>query len=197
MKKLLFIALLTCMALHSAATNYIVYVTTTGFHPDTLRGIFPGDQITWWWINGTQTTTSTTIPAGVQKWSSVISEGNSSFTYTIPNVAGAYNYQSDYNPTGIVGIIYVQQALKVPTIANHSVSCSPNPAHGKLHLTFINPATTTSVTLCDVTGKSLLSSQHNAKEADLDVSTLPGGIYFLRTKDEDGTLSTQRVEIRN
>jgi plastocyanin len=135
MKKLLFMTLLAGIAFQSLATNHVVYVNTDKFLPDTLRNIRGGDVITWIWQSGLQTTSSYNLPPNAPQWNSEISVGNSQFSYTVPEIAGVYNYRSNYNPTGVVGVFIVEGPTKINTASSTpTVSCSPNPASGKLHL---------------------------------------------------------------
>jgi plastocyanin len=199
-RRLLFITMLVCLALRSAATTYTINVADFSFTPNAINNVHPGDVITWVWQSGAMahTTTSTTIPSGATSWNAQLDNIHTTFSYTVPNVLGTYSYICSIHPTLMSGSFTVVSSTQVTTIpGNAAISCLPNPSSGKLHLTFSNPAALTSVGLCDLTGKELFNIQCNAKETDIDVSALPGGLYFLRSKDVDGTLSTLRVEIQH
>ena len=51
-----------------------------------------GDTIRWTWVDGSHTTTSTTIPVNAISWSKSINSSSTTFTY-VPAVSGTYNYK--------------------------------------------------------------------------------------------------------
>jgi hypothetical protein len=62
----------------------------------------------------------------------------------------------------------------------NNISLSPNPAATTLRI--INKSSF--VTLTDLTGKTLLTIPTKNKETEINISTLPSGIYFLRTNND-------------
>lgn len=109
MKKLLqylaIIALFTVIFPHSGAyaTKHNVTVQNFVFTPANLPNVFVGDTIRWVWVNGSHTTTSTTIPAGATTWNSPISFSVQVFEYEI-TIPGTYNYRcTPHVGSGMVG----------------------------------------------------------------------------------------------
>lgn len=195
MKKLFFFALLATIAFRSAAVTHTIHVADFSFTPNTINNVHPGDVITWVWDNGVHTTTSTTIPAGAQGWNANISSTSTNFSYTVGNVTGTYNFQCSIHPTLMMGSFTVVSTAGVNNTSIANVSCAPNPAVNNLHVVFGNISSQTSVTICDITGKEVVTNQYSTKEADIDVSNLPRGCYFLKAKELDGYLSVQKFEI--
>lgn len=72
------------------AVKHVVNVQNYSFVPANLN-VQVGDTIRWVWINGTHTTTSTTIPFGAPAWDEPITSSNTFYEYRV-NVAGVYNY---------------------------------------------------------------------------------------------------------
>lgn len=72
------------------AVTHTVQVGNYYFNPSTLN-VEVGDIVKWVWVNGSHTTTSSSIPAGAASWDSPINSGNQTYSYTV-TVAGTYNY---------------------------------------------------------------------------------------------------------
>lgn len=72
------------------STKHIVNVQNYAFVPANLN-VSVGDTIRWVWINGSHTTTSTTIPTGAPAWDEPITSSNPFYEYRV-NVPGVYNY---------------------------------------------------------------------------------------------------------
>jgi len=88
---LLFIAV-TFISFSSFAVTHTVLVGNFYFNPSTISNVQIGDIIHWQWVEGSHTTTSTTIPAGAAPWDSPMNSGSQVFDYTV-TVAGVYNYK--------------------------------------------------------------------------------------------------------
>jgi len=61
-----------------------------------------GDTIIWTLIDGTHTTTSTTVPVGAATWDYTFSGPGDTFTYIV-TVAGLYEYICSFHPTTMIG----------------------------------------------------------------------------------------------
>jgi len=83
------------------ATKWVVTVQNFVFTPSSLPNVIVGDTIRWEWINGTHTTTSTSIPAGAATWDSPIDATNQTFEYPV-TIAGTYNYHCMHHPTVMI-----------------------------------------------------------------------------------------------
>ncbi len=93
-KSLLFvlsaIALILITSTRAYSVKHIVNVQNYAFVPANLS-VQVGDTIRWVWINGSHTTTSTTIPTGAPAWDHPINSTNTFYEYRV-NVAGVYDY---------------------------------------------------------------------------------------------------------
>jgi plastocyanin len=106
----------------ASATKWIITVQNFSFSPSNLPGVIVGDTVRWNWINGSHTTTSTTIPAGAASWDHPLNSSNTFFEYKV-TVAGSYNYKcTPHEGMGMVGS-FTATAL-TPVL----VSISPNQA---------------------------------------------------------------------
>lgn len=72
------------------AVKHTVNVQNYSFVPANLN-VQVGDTIRWVWVNGSHTTTSTTIPGSAPSWDEPINSSNTSYEYRV-TVAGVYNY---------------------------------------------------------------------------------------------------------
>jgi len=77
------------------ATTHQVTVSDHVFTPSNLN-VTVGDTITWIWVSGTHTTTSTGIPASAASWDQPINSSSTTYSYKV-TVAGSYNYQCSYH----------------------------------------------------------------------------------------------------
>jgi plastocyanin len=73
------------------ATKWNVSVQNFTFSPSSLPNVNVGDTIRWVWVNGSHTTTSSSIPGGAATWDHPITTTNTSYEYPV-TVAGTYNY---------------------------------------------------------------------------------------------------------
>jgi len=103
----LMILLYLFISVDSHATKWIINVQNFSFSPASLPLVHVGDTVRWVWINGSHTTTSTTIPASAPIWNSPITVSNQSFEY-IPTILGTYNYKCiPHEGMGMVGSFIV------------------------------------------------------------------------------------------
>lgn len=106
------------------AVKHIVNVSNYAFTPSNLN-VQVGDTIRWVWVNGTHTTTSTTIPSGAAPWDAPITSTNQIFEYRVA-VPGTYNYLCTPHPNIQIGSFTatsVQPTLAVSPL-NHNVSAT-------------------------------------------------------------------------
>ena len=76
----------------ASATVHTILVGNFYFNPSVITDVQVGDTIKWQWVEGSHTTTSTTIPAGAASWDSPITSGNQVFEYKV-TVSGSYDYK--------------------------------------------------------------------------------------------------------
>ncbi|MGX7667596.1 DUF7619 domain-containing protein [Flavobacterium pedocola] len=102
----------------------------------------------------------------------------------IPNTASIY---FDFNPA-IVTNTYTTEFVATMSVSdfNHnSFVAYPNPTKGLLTIASKNTASLQTVTVTDVTGKTVLKNNCSATEATVDVSHLMSGIYFLTVESNE------------
>jgi len=71
-------------------------------------------------------------------------------------------------------------------------SFSPNPA--KSNIRFNSDATVNAIDIIDVNGKKLISERPSALQGNLDLSSLPTGIYFLKSTSAKGSKTMKLVK---
>ena len=84
--------LLVGMVLHTSlfAVTHTVQVGNYYFNPSSLN-VEVGDIVKWVWVQGSHTTTSSSIPGGAASWDAPINSGNQTYSYTV-TVVGVYSY---------------------------------------------------------------------------------------------------------
>jgi plastocyanin len=92
-----------------AQTKHVIKVSNFQFAPANTNAAV-GDLIVFIWVNGTHTTTSTTIPARAKPWDTAVDVNHTRFKYKI-RVAGTYNFHCSIHPLSMVGKIIVSSPL--------------------------------------------------------------------------------------
>ncbi len=69
-------------------------------------------------------------------------------------------------------------ALIADVSANNAISQYPNPARTELHITATEMIS--SVTVSNLLGQTVYSHQYSSNNVQLDVSSLPAGVYFIK-----------------
>jgi plastocyanin len=119
--------LLVGMVLHTSvfAVTHTIQVGNYYFNPSSLN-VEVGDIVKWVWVQGSHTTTSSSIPGGAASWDAPINSGNQTYSYTV-TVAGVYNYvctpHAGMGQTGTFTATAPPPALTV-TPSNQNVSAS-------------------------------------------------------------------------
>src|SRR5690606_23949772 len=73
----------------------------------------------------------------------------------------------------------------------------PNPASNFLYLSGLANTTDPTIALYDLQGREVLSNNHQTgNEAQLDVSTLESGLYFLKVSEGGESVFVERVILR-
>ncbi|MEO7209386.1 MAG: T9SS type A sorting domain-containing protein [Chitinophagaceae bacterium] len=93
------------------AKTWVIQVANFQFTPSNLN-VIVGDTIQWVWVDGTHTTTSTSVPAGAATWDSPMNTSSTSFSYII-KVAGTYNYWCTIHAPSMAGVINATGTLPV------------------------------------------------------------------------------------
>lgn len=150
-----------------------------------------GDTIKWVWVNGTHTTTSTSVPAGATSWDAPLDNTHTSFIY-VTLVSGLYNYDCTYHSSlGMTGTITVNP-VGIKHISGsipekfYLYQNYPNPFNPSTTIKFDLPSSgEVSLIVYGVTGEKVtaLVNQHleaGNYSADWQASNYPSGIYFYR-----------------
>jgi hypothetical protein len=73
------------------------------------------------------------------------------------------------------------------------VSVNPNPASSLVH--FSADEAITQISLMSSTGKVISSTTHESKQATIDVSNLPDGIYFTNIELDGNTFEIKKIVV--
>lgn len=185
-KQLLLFTAIICMATSALAATHMVDVANYSFAPSSFTA-HPGDTIIWMWVNGTHTTTSTTIPAGANSWNSNIDVSTTFYIY-VPTVIGTYNYLCSIHASlGMVGSFTVVSSTGIaPVNTNPEFCVFPNPTPGPLQIKLDNPGLPVSITLADANRKVVINKEHcQSNDTNLDLQWMPNGTYYIRVIRED------------
>jgi|SRR5215813_13971033 len=119
MKKILLLAALLIGSVSAAwAADHPVTVSNFVFTPSTVNAVV-GDTISWTWVNGMHTTTSTSVPAGARPWNRPINMTSTRFRTRV-RVAGTYTYQCNFHfAQGMTGTIVVSATSPGQVPATH------------------------------------------------------------------------------
>jgi plastocyanin len=141
------------MVFHTSlfAVTYTVQVGNYYFNPSSLN-VEVGDIVKWVWVEGTHTTTSTSVPAGAASWDEPITSGSQTYSYTV-TTAGTYDYVCSLHAgMGMVGSFVATVAVKTLTVTPPSQSVSESAGSTIFSVTSNSSWTTSSdVTWCTVT----------------------------------------------
>lgn len=137
-----------------------------------------------------------TNPALYYKWyinGIEITDSNSRF-FT-PRVAGSYTvriFNSD-NCSSLSDPFIITNVSANQFYANDTrLSLYPNPADNHFTIIYPEPAT---VTIFDLQGKAVFTFEHHSEKSEVDVSSLPKGVYMLTIKTKEKRI-LERVVIQ-
>ncbi|MDP4189721.1 MAG: T9SS type A sorting domain-containing protein [Bacteroidota bacterium] len=204
MKKLFCIIMIGCMIFSITpgkvyAVKHIIHVQNFSFNPSSLSSVSLGDTIKWVWVNGTHTTTSTTIPLGAASWDNPINSSDSVFEY-VPIVTGVFNYKCIFHASmGMIGSFTVLETNGVSE--NQSVpviNIYPNPSKEGITLEYDNSFYgLKEIQVYDFSGKMIKEIQvlpvHGNSKIDMDVSTLPRGTFYIKLIDTSGKVFSKEM----
>jgi plastocyanin len=198
MKKNKFLLLLFFLNLFVLSANSTTTTITAGgfvFTPSSVT-VTVGDTVKWQWLNGTHTTTSSTIPTGTASWSSPLDAANQTYIYVITH-AGTYNYYCiPHQSFGMVGVITANpngiQPIGTSVPENYNLQQNfPNPFNPTTNIRFDIPKTTkVKLIVYNIIGEQmdvLVNNELNAGSYnfDWDASAFPSGVYFYVLAADD------------
>lgn len=106
------------------ANTWVIQVANFQFSPANVN-VIVGDTIKWVWVDGTHTTTSTSLPGGAAAWDSPINTTTTSFSYKV-TVAGTYNYWCSIHAPTMAGVITATGTLPVVLSAFNIIPTKPD-----------------------------------------------------------------------
>ncbi len=194
---LLLFAALFFMSARSFATVHTITVSNDVFTPNAIPNVHLGDTVTWTWLSGSHTTTSTSVPAGAVTWDHAMNSGSTTFTY-VPAVVGTYSYECTFHASmGMTGTFNVITGTNVSAVQTTVLApVYPNPVSETLHVMF-NATAPANVTLTDMAGNQVITEKFNGTSAaDINLRNIATGNYIVRIVQ--GTdVSSQQLVVRH
>ena len=80
----------------------------------------------------------------------------------------------------------VDQSLATPSFEDNVILLYPNPAKTEVTFSSKKAIIFDAYSIIDLTGKIVLSNTINASEKQIDISSLPTGLYVLKVSDNSG-----------
>ena len=179
------------------ATTHTVTVQDFSFSPSTIS-VSVGDVITWNWVSGSHTTTSTSVPAGAATWGNPMNSGATTFSYTV-TMAGTYNYECTIHPSLMTGSFTATVVGISPVVNSSSFLLNSTLVSNNLQITYkLEKNSSVDVFLLDMSGKQLekfSSSNHEpgTYTESYSLSSLAKGEYVLELRAKDMIASRKIV----
>lgn len=157
-----------------------------------------GDTITWTWISGTHTTTSTAVPAGAIDWNEDINTSSPSFFYVIA-VPGSYAFVCAFHAS-MTGSFTAEVATAVTNPVSTSVDFSVYNTAGGIDMRYtLFENANTEIALTDLSGKVIYRQMTNAQAAGdhnlvVETASLSKGIYLATLRANNAT-ATRKIFI--
>ncbi len=182
------------------ATIWVIDVQNFSFSPSALTTVTVGDTVRWVWIEGSHTTTSTTIPGSAASWDHPMNSTSTQFDY-VPTVSGVYNYKcTPHASLGMVGSFTVMGGVGLEEVAaRQELNVSPNPFTNNFVVGFVNGSDQRikEVHLYDLSGQQVMKVNDPDAMAGGKILLNPGelerGIYFLKVVDQANKIFMQRI----
>lgn len=181
------------------ATNHVVTVADFTFNPNNLT-VSTGDTITWMWMSGSHTTTSTTIPAGADAWNQPLNNNSVSFSYVV-QAAGLYSYICvPHQSMGMTGQFTAVNPSGIPLNSSIPfVSIDGNLTSTELKLNYyLENSQLLTVGIYDIIGKPVKTIYLGMQPAGpneklLNVSGIPKGLYLVKLDGKEISLTRKIV----
>ena len=144
--------------------------------PDASVTIEPGDTVQWTWTDNLPHTVTSLSSAEEDFDSGTITGNGEQFSYTF-TVPGVNDYRCEVHPGTMFGTITVEAIASIEDKFAMNVSYFPNPVSNNLTVTslFVLDA----YEVVDVLGKKVASRALEGNIADIDMSQLNSGVYFV------------------
>ena len=110
--------------------------------------------------------------------------------YAIDNLNAQYNFNSTHG--AVAHIRPIQENTEAITENDLSVNLYPNPAHSILTMESDSPVR--EITVYDLTGRTMMTVNVNSPLQTINISSIPAGIYLLRTVTDNGVKTARFVK---
>jgi glutaredoxin len=116
---------------------------------------------------------------------------DSDFSFTDINPYSVAYYRISFSKSGH---FTYSQVITVVAMDKGKLVLVPNPATGKVNILFNNmQLNTTSISILDLSGRTLLTRDLNRGETEINIATLPQGVYIVRAM-QNGKIYTAKLE---
>jgi plastocyanin len=180
-------------AFTSQATIHIVNVSSNQFTPSALT-VTVGDTVSFVWVSGFHTTTSTITPPGAPPWDAQITSSTPVYNVVIL-VAGTYSYVCvPHQSMGMTGTITANTSVGIAQITEPQLNVAIRPGQ-KLVLTVDLPkSSAVQLSIHDLLGRtvnsnSIMNQAAGKQEYEMELSGNPYGYYFVRLVAGDNVLT--------
>jgi len=179
----LFILAALAFLIHTSAsaTRYDVEVKEFEF----ANSPAVGDTIRWIWVNGSHTTTSTSVPIGAPEWDQVINASNTEYEYVV-NAAGVYAYVcTPHSATMAAQFTAVGTTDAAAPTALENIFAIKIERNDYVSVTYaVAQSAPVSIGLYDLTGKLLKNTPTQTQvrgvyDYDMPIHDLKTGMYFV------------------
>ena len=181
------------ISLKSFASIHTITVQDFSFNPSNLT-VNVGDTIIWQWLNGSHTTTSTTIPSGAQAWNSPMTSAVQQFFYKVTE-PGQYNYVCLPHAPGMSGMFTANTTVGItpkPGSKVMGVSIYPNPVERYVTIDLKNIPSgyrNVKIEVYDILGNQYHEADYRVTRDDMkvviDLEKLNSGFGFINIITND------------
>lgn len=178
------------------ANIHTITVQDFNFSPSSLSGVQVGDIIRWVWVNGSHTTTSTSVPSGAAAWDSPMTSSVDTFEYTV-TTAGTYNYVCTPHSPNMAGSFTATETTTTSVKTNSQqnfLNTFPNPVTNVLIIKSSDNSEG-NIKIIGIEGKTLKSIDINGSfEVTVDMIEFPAGLYFVELNTRKGRITKKIVK---
>jgi plastocyanin len=181
------------------ATKHRISVQDFQFTPRNVANVKLGDTLRWFWVSGSHTTTSDTIPSGAASWNHPMDISDTAFEY-VPTLVGVYKYHcTPHEAFNMLGSFTVISTAGISNKNPEPVfTFYPNPVVDNL---FIRVESTESyirdLKIYDLAGKLVQEIQFVTTSGIVDKTInlfyLNQGIYLLEFIDNYNNRYTHKI----
>ncbi len=188
------------------ATNHSIQAGDFSFTPNSIQ-VTVGDTITWTWVAGIHTTTSTQVPSGAPTWDNPLDATHTSFIYKV-TVAGQYNYQCTFHVLmGMTGTITANPIAIKPISGSVPKQFKlyqnyPNPFNPVTTIKFdVSKAVSVKLMVFDLRGGMLITLVNQrlnigSYSVNWDASKSASGLFFYKLETPNFTETHKMILVK-